>query len=90
MDGRAMRPARHCMHNVWGYNGGMQWSACVRFLEHPERVDIQCVECLLFGSSAVEQLRLNDRVHFSVHTVFTCQRGQSTLLPTWCCLLRVV
>ena len=51
---------------------GVSWC---RLLDQPERVDIQCVECLLFGSPAVEQLRLNDRVHFNVHSQFTCQHG---------------
>lgn len=51
-----------------------------RLLDEPDRVDIQCVECKLFGSPAVEQLKLNDRIQFNVHTVFTSQTGQSMLL----------
>ena len=53
-----------------------------RLLDGPERVDIKCVECRLFGSPAVEQLRLNDRVHFDVHTCFTCQHGASSTALT--------
>lgn len=46
-----------------------------RLMEMPLRVDIQCVECILDGSPAVSELRLQDRVKFDVHTCFKCQQG---------------
>lgn len=48
----------------------------------PLRVDIRCVECILDGSPAVSELRLQERVQFDVHTCFRCQQGMITLV---CC-----
>lgn len=46
-----------------------------RLLDQPDRVDIRCVECIIDGSPAVQQLRLNERVEFDVKTCFTPQDG---------------
>lgn len=48
-------------------------------------MDIRCFECLLFGSPAVEQLKLNDRVHFDVRTTFTQQHGMPCIHAVPCC-----
>ncbi|CAL8470714.1 g10256 [Coccomyxa elongata] len=52
----------------------------VRLLDMPLRVDIRCVECILDGSPAVSELRLQERVQFDVHTCFRCQQDPPAIL----------
>ena len=58
---------------------------CGRLLELPLRVDIRCVECILDGSPAVSELRLQERVQFDVHTCFRCQQGMYVYLDLLLC-----